>query len=106
MNHVAFTTWTGLEDGQSTTAFRSVPAPELDFHTLRFDWLPPMAGSTGRVDFYIDGHLLYTASENVPTEPAPLWLGVWFPQVWAGDPNFTIADMLVDWVRITPLRAQ
>jgi beta-glucanase (GH16 family) len=101
--HVAFTTWTGLVNGQSTTAFRALSGDDADFRILRFDWYPPINGSGGRVDFYMDDQLLYTALENVPSEPAPLWLGVWFPQVWAGQPDFVKAVMRVDWVRIAPV---
>jgi glycosyl hydrolase family 16 len=103
LGHVAFTTWTGLEPGESTTALRALPHPELEFHTFRFDWLPPTASSAGRLDYYVDDELLYSTRENVPSEPAPLWLGVWFPQTWAGTPDFGEAVMRVDWVKVSSL---
>jgi beta-glucanase (GH16 family) len=102
--HVALTTWTGLEPGQSRTEFRPLGGDEEQFHTLRFDWQPTTAASSGYVDFYIDGALVYSAHTNIPSEPAPLWLGVWFPKDWAGTPDFGDAEMLVDWVRISPLQ--
>ena len=101
--HVAMTTWTGLQRGQFTTAFRPLRSADEEFHTLRFDWYPPSSISIGRVDFYIDDEMLYSTDENVPSEPAPLWLGVWFPQQWAGTPDFEEAEMVLDWVRIGPL---
>jgi hypothetical protein len=101
--HAAFTTWTGLKPGQFTTGFRALPAGDGPFRVLRFDWYPPTSGAGGRIDFYVDGELLYTVTRNVPSEPAPLFLGVWFPQVWAGEPDFDETNMRVDWVRISPL---
>jgi beta-glucanase (GH16 family) len=102
LKHVALTTWTGLQIGQSTTAFRPLKRNVSEFLVLRFDWQPPADGQSGRVDFYIDGERIYTARTNIPSKPAPLLLGVWFPKEWAGNPEFDETDMLIDWVRVSP----
>jgi len=39
---------------------------------------------------------------HVPTFSGRLWLGAWFPDGWAGDPNFNKSRMIVDWVKFTP----
>jgi len=37
----------------------------------------------------------------VPYIAGRFWIGIWFPDVVAGTPNFVTGDMYVDWVRIT-----
>jgi beta-glucanase (GH16 family) len=105
LDHVTLTTWTGLERGQSTAAFRALPRSiaDGDFHLLRFDWRPPVDSKAGSVAFYIDGELQHVSDSNVPSMPANLWLGAWFPSGWAGEPEFAQATMMVDWVRVSPI---
>ncbi len=105
LKYVMLTTWVGLKDGQSTSALERLPASVTDgeFHVLRFDWLPPTDGSGGYVKFFIDGALLTTTTTNVPNEAGNVWLGLWFPPVWAGTPDFDSVEMKVDWVRVSPL---
>ncbi len=104
--YVLLSTWRGLEKGQWTTAFQPLPQTVTDgkFHVLRFDWQPPSEKDEGSVAFYIDGRLLKTIRSSVPSKAGNLWLGLWFPRKWAGVPDFAIAEMKVDWVRITPLK--
>ncbi len=103
LEHVALTTWTGMKKGQWKTAFQPLRKPTTDFLVLRFDWRPPSSSDSGRVDFYIDGELIHSARAHIPSEPSPLLLGVWFPKTWAGEPDFDETDMLIDWVRVSPL---
>jgi Glycosyl hydrolases family 16 len=105
LGYVMFSTWRGLAKGQWTTAFEALPGTVTDgkFHDLRFDWHPPDVGSQGSVAFYIDGRLLETIRTNVPSKPGNVWLGLWFPPKWAGVPDFSTAEMKVDWIRISPL---
>jgi beta-glucanase (GH16 family) len=104
-DHVTFTTWIGLKAGESTAMFRALHSTMADgkFHQLSFEWIPPAAGEPGMVAFYLDGQQLAISRTNVPSEPANLWLGAWFPPDWAGIPDFDQAEMLVESVRITPL---
>ena len=104
LQYVALTTWTGLLPGESSTAFRALSASWEEFQILRFDWQPPTILSMGYVRFYINETLVHQTLDNIPSEPAPLLLGVWFPKSWAGDPDFDQEEMLVDWVRIAPLK--
>jgi len=76
------------------------------FHTYKIDWF---AGSSyrgnvltaPRVKFYIDDILVGTNTQFVPYIAGRFWIGIWFPDVVAGTPNFVTGDMYVDWVRIT-----
>lgn len=104
LDYVSLTTWRGLRQGQSKTVFWALPEAVADgkFHILRFDWVPPDAQSPGVVTFYIDGNQLAVIKTNVPSKPGNLWLGLWFPPKWAGEPEFSEAVMKVDWVRIAP----
>jgi hypothetical protein len=105
LDYVMLTTWVGLKEGQSTSSFSHLPAAVADgkFHLLRFDWLPPEEGRGGYVKFYVDGHEMATTTTNVPTAPGNVWLGLWFPPVWAGTPDFDSVEMKVDWVHVSPL---
>ena len=103
--NATLTTWTGLQPGQTTAAFAAVSHNLLynGHHTLRFDWRPPTPTWSGAVSFFIDGRLTHVTRTNVPSEPGNLWVGAWFPPVWAGEPEFDEAEMIVDWIHIRPL---
>lgn len=108
LDFVGLTTWTGLDPEQKSSAsIRTLQ--QLDkFLTLRFDWYPPAGATegtystTGRVEFYINDRLVHVSRRNIPTEPAPLLLGVWFPKAWAGQPAFKETTMSIDWVHVSP----
>ena len=76
-------------------------------------------GQTVDIDFtagavYVDGQLLYTSYEHIPTPASRLWLGIWFPASkdsdgdgfgdtgWTGTADFDTAVFEIDSVRITP----
>lgn len=105
LDYVMLTTWVGLHQGQSTSDFKRLPATVTDgkFHVLRFDWLPPSGDTGGYVKFFVDGHPLLSTTTNIPSEPGNVWLGLWFPPLWAGSPEFDTVEMKVDWVRVSPL---
>ncbi len=50
------------------------------FHDYRIDWLP------NRMDYYVDGQLVRTATQNIPDDPMTLRFNVWAP-----DSDFTDA---------------
>jgi len=70
------------------------------FHTWRFDWHTDE--SDRRVEFYVDGKLVSINRKNVPFYAGRLWIGAWFPNSWAGIPNFDVSQMEVDYVKFTP----
>ena len=56
-----------------------------DWHTYRMEWFPD------HVSWYIDGTLIRTETQNVPTQPQQLHINLWgVPTEWGpspGDPN-------------------
>lgn len=72
-------------------------------HELGFDW---HLGSNRRVEFYIDGQLIVTNTQHVPTIPGRCWVGVWFPSGrtrWAGKQSNWESDyMLLQKMSIEP----
>jgi hypothetical protein len=45
---------------------------------------------------------LRSMRNHVPFYAGRLWLGAWFPNAWAGEPNFDEAQMEVDYFKFTP----
>lgn len=106
--HGLFNTWRGVEPGQYHDGYVLLPRPVDDgrYHVYRFDWHTGDDSPTGqpRVDFYIDDQLIHTSPAHIPTRAGRFWIGLWFPNKWAGQPRFDQTKMYVDWVRITPYR--
>ena len=104
--HGLFNTWRGVNADEYTDSF--VPLDKrLDdgkYHVFRYDWHTGGSEEAGpaRVEFYIDGKLTHTSYENIPTHAGRFWVGLWFPDKWAGQPRFDTSRMYIDWVRITP----
>lgn len=71
---------------------------------LRFAWQATTGDENeeARVEFYFDDVLVYTSKEYIPTNAGRLWLGLWFPNSWAGTPDFETSDFEIDSVKITP----
>ncbi|MFD2115347.1 glycoside hydrolase family 16 protein [Paenibacillus yanchengensis] len=103
-NKGLFNTWVGENEDEYTTEYASLGQAVNDgqFHTYRFDWHTGDSGEQKRVDFYIDDVLLHTTTEHIPTIGSRLWIGAWFPNNWAGTPDFHTETLEVDWVKITP----
>ena len=109
-NWALFNTWVGERNRDMTFGPTKLPFSANDgkFHTWRFDWhTGGQEGKTGqvidpRVEFYLDGRLLRTITTTVPVDAGHFWIGLWFPNKWAGNPDFDIETLEVDWVRITP----
>jgi beta-glucanase (GH16 family) len=98
-------TWVGENDDEYTVSYTDLGTSQNDgeFHTYRFDWhTGDSEKQSPRVDFYVDGRLVQTNTKHVPNLAGRLWLGAWFPNGWAGTPNFHTAELEVDWIRITP----
>jgi endo-1,3-1,4-beta-glycanase ExoK len=63
------TNYSGVSHSQST----SVPSPGADsnFHEYKFVW------SAGKIEFYLDGNLVSTHTEHVPSTPAAVLINLW-----------------------------
>ena len=107
---VLFNTWVGERDREMTFGPTKLPFKANDgkFHTWRIDWhTGDPEGTTGkviepRVDFFLDGELIRTITTTVPVDAGHFWIGLWFPNKWAGEPDFDVDTLEIDWVRITP----
>ena len=103
-------TWVGEWDEEYTTGYTKLATRQDDgnFHTYRFDWhtggTDPVTGTNipKRVDFYFDGVLTRTNTTHIPTKAGRLWVGAWFPNGWAGSPEFDTDVFTIDYVKITP----
>lgn len=101
-------TWVGENEGEYTTSYTKLPKAQDDgqFHTYRFDWhtggKDHGTNIQARVEFYFDGELVKINTTHIPTKAGRLWVGAWFPNGWAGVPNFDTSIFEVDYVSITP----
>jgi hypothetical protein len=103
-DRVLDTTWVGVTPDTFHTSFVDLGSPQDDgeFHDYRVDWHTGDDGEPARVEFFVDGDLVATNTDPVPTNAGRLWLGAWFPDGWAGDPDFAETEAVVDEVRYQP----
>ncbi len=69
-----------------------------NYHKFRFDWHT----TPKKVEFYYDDKLVNICTTNIPTIKGNINFGVWFPNKWAGNPNFKTSDMCVKYFKYTP----
>jgi hypothetical protein len=94
------TSWTKRETKQTET----VDVSDMLFlndgvmHKYTFDWYTDYLGSgTRRVDWFVDETYVESLTGNVvPEYDMPLWVGVWFPPLWAGNPSFVEDYLLIE----------
>ena len=103
-------------ENRSNAHFQTLPeaVDDGEWHTYRFDWHTGDEDEESRVDFYVDGELLYTSYEHIPTNASRLWIGIWFPASkdsdgdgygdtgWTGTADFDTTVFEIDSVKITP----
>ena len=103
-------------ENRSKSHFQTLPeaVDDGEWHTYRFDWHTGDEDEESRVDFYVDGELLYTSYEHIPTNASRLWIGIWFPASkdsdgdgygdtgWTGTADFDTTVFEIDSVKITP----
>ena len=97
-------TWTGENEGQYKTGYTDTGFDQADgkFHKYRFDWHTGDDNEEARVDFYFDDELVYTSKKHIPTNEGRLWIGLWFPNAWAGIPDFDTTAFEIDYIKIMP----
>ncbi len=65
-------------------------------HKYTFDWYTNLNGER-RVDWFVDEVFVKSISGNcVPEQEMPLWIGVWFPPLWAGNASFVEDYLLIE----------
>jgi hypothetical protein len=99
-----YTTWQkALSQNNKVYKFEDILLNDNTWHTHTFDWYTDYMGTgKARIDWFIDGNLMYYTEKEVATKSGNLWLGVWRPSEFAGLSQFETAYMLVDFVRYTP----
>jgi len=68
------------------------------WHTFKWEWRT----NPWRIDCYVNDVWVGSIDATIPFGDGRLTLGNWFPQDWAGAPNFETDYTFVDWVRFTP----
>lgn len=103
-NYALCNTFIGERGNEYTSNHVKLDSPQNDeeYHVYRYDWHTGSDTESKRVDFYIDNKLIATNTTNVPTHKGRFWIGIWFPNGWAGEANFDSTEFDVDYVKITP----
>ena len=101
-------TFVGERKNEYTSNHVKLDNPQNDgkYHIYRFDWHTGSDKESKRVDFFIDNKLIATNTNNVPTNKGRFWIGIWFPNDWAGEANFDTTEFDVDYVKITPFNEE
>ena len=63
------TNFSTVSKSQSTTT--PVPGADSNFHQYKYVW------SAGKIEFYVDGALVSTHTEHVPSAPAAVMVNLW-----------------------------
>lgn len=101
------TTWTTKTNKQTDTidVTEDLHLNDGKLHKYTFDWYTDYQ-SERRVDWFIDGKWINSISGSmVPEHEMPLWIGLWFPPLWPGNPAFEEDYMLVDSINYTAFNA-
>ena len=109
-NYALCNTWVGENEGEYLASHMRLPEPQDDgeFHTYRFDWHTGDKDGTitPRVEFYFDGVPVVTNYTYIPYKAGRLWVGAWFPNGWAGTPDFDTDVFQVKYVKIIPFHEE
>ena len=102
-NYALCNTFVGERENEYASTHAKLESAVNDgkYHTYRFDWHTGSSTESKRVDFYVDNKLIATNTTHVPTNRGRFWVGIWFPNGWAGDANFDTTEFDVDYVKIT-----
>ena len=97
------TSYINLENtGKENYKTEISPVNDGKWHTYGFDWMTDPA----RIVYYFDGKQVAEATTIVPYREGRIWVGVWFPLNWTGNPNFDTDYMFVDYIKYIPFKNQ
>ena len=105
---IMYTTWQSAERANTATPMlEDVRLSDNEYHIHTFDWYTDYMG-TGkpRIDWFLDGNLIYSTDKSVALKSGNLWIGAWRTSDFAGISAFDTTWTLVDWVRYTPFLGQ
>ena len=94
------TNWLTLEQSDHFVAHSPAVHNDGEWHVYAFEWHTEPA----RIDYYVDDVLTHTSQVYIPDTAMPVNIGNWFPDGWAGSPDFETDYTFVDWFRYTPYR--
>lgn len=94
------TNWISLTQKSSVPTKTNTVLNDNEWHVFRFDWHT----NPKRVDYYLDDVLISTQKSYVPDHAGEFNIGNWFPDSWAGTPDFETDYTFVDWFRYTPFK--
>ena len=93
------TSWTKKNTKQTDTVnvTENLYLNDGKIHKYTFDWYTNYNNQDiKRVDWFIDGKFIKSIDGNVvPDHATPLWIGLWFPPLWAGKANFDKDYLLI-----------
>lgn len=96
------TNWISLTEFSTRSHQLNYAQNDFEWRTYRFDWFT----DPGRIDYYIDNVLISTQESYVPDHAGEFNIGNWFPDAWAGVPDFETDYTYVDWFKYTPFKEQ
>src|SRR5690554_5372384 len=96
------TNWISLNEFSSISHELDFAQNDFEWRTYRFDWHTDPA----RIDYYIDDVLISTQQSYIPDHAGEFNIGNWFPDAWAGVPDFETDYTYVDWFKYTPFKDQ
>ena len=99
LSSILCSTWVTELDVVNRDAPTGKPLADGQFHKFRFDW---HTGSDPRVEYYVDGVLVMTIRDYIPTNEMYLNIGCWFPRDWCGQPDFETDAMVIRSFTYTP----
>lgn len=103
LSSVLCSSWITERDVTNRNAVVGKPLADGKFHSFRFDW---HTGNDARVEYYVDGVLVMTIRDNVPTNEMYFNIGCWFPRDWCGQPDFETDTMTVRSFVYTPFEGE
>ncbi len=98
-----FTTWVTEKQFVSKYYNLGYSLADGNFHTFRIDW---HTGDSPYVNYYVDGVLVMTHTDKVPTNEMYVNIGCWFPDSWCGVPNFETDYAVVKSFSYTPFEGE
>lgn len=97
--NIWYTTWTKktVKDTDTVDVTDDLYLNDGKIHKYTFDWYTDYnLQGIKRVDWFIDGKFYKSLEGNVvPEYETPLWIGVWFPPLWAGSAAFDHDYLLI-----------
>ena len=106
MKKVSFGHYSSLSKHSSKKVTFDNPFNDGEFHTYGFDWYYNDTTGKKMINYYIDGVIYYTSSDNVPFYGTKLNIGIWVPDssLAGTPPRYDTAYADIDYFRYIPFK--